>query len=116
MWLFVSGRGRCQTNVSSTANIRIRPVFLEANWVLRSTYKFDERGVRDAFTRLLGWTHVHTEDKPSMAEALALAARGVDLADAIHLTARPAGATFTSLDKSLVACAERAGVDAVRLA
>jgi len=90
-----------------------KTVLLETAWVLRSLYGFEDAAIRDAFTKLLGLKNVHTEDKPSMAAALALAARGIELADAIHLTGRPQGAAFVSFDQSFVRRAKRAGAAAV---
>jgi predicted nucleic-acid-binding protein len=90
-----------------------KTVLLEAGWVLRSLYGFDESDIRDAFTKLLGLKNVHTEDKPSMSAALALTAHGIELADAIHLSGRPPGAAFVSFDRSFVRRANRAGVAAV---
>ena|ERR1022692_142330 len=86
-----------------------KTVLLETAWMLRSFYGFDESAIRDAFTRLLGLQNVHTEDKASMAAALALSAHGVELADAMHLTSRPPGAVFVSFDRSFVRRASRAG-------
>jgi len=45
--------------------------------------------------------------------ALALTAQGIDLADALHLTSRPAGAVFVSFDRSFVRRAKRASVPGV---
>ena len=90
-----------------------KTVLLETGWVLRSLYGFDESAIRDAFTKLLGLKNVHTEDKSSMADALALTAHGIELADAIHLSSRPAGAVFVSFDRSFVRRANRAGVTRV---
>src|SRR5580692_841727 len=90
-----------------------KTVLLETSWVLQSVYGFEEDAVRDAFTRLLGLRNVHTEDKPSMATALALTARGIELADAIHLTSKPQGAAFVSFDRSLVRRAKCAGATEV---
>ena len=59
-----------------------KTVLLETGWVLHSLYGFDESAIREAFTKLLGLKNVHTEDKPSMAAALALTAHGIELADA----------------------------------
>jgi predicted nucleic-acid-binding protein len=87
-----------------------KTVLLEANWVLRSVYGFDETAVCNAFTKLLGLRNVHVEDKPSLVGALALATHGIDLADAIHLSSRPPGAAFVSFDQSLIRRAKRAGV------
>ncbi len=90
-----------------------KTVLLETGWVLRSLYGFDESAIRDAFTKLLGLKNVHTEDKASMAAALALTAHGIELADAMHLSSRPAGAVFVSFDRSFVRRASRAGATGV---
>jgi len=92
-----------------------KTVLLETGWVLRSLYGFDERTIRDAFTKLLGLKNVHTEDKASMADALSLTAHGIELADAIHLSSRPPGAAFVSLDRAFVRRANRAGVTRVSI-
>jgi predicted nucleic-acid-binding protein len=85
-----------------------KTVLLETGWVLRSLYGFDESAIRDAFTRLLGLKNVHTEDKPSIAAALELTFHGIELADAMHLSSRPPGASFVSFDQSFVRRAKRA--------
>jgi predicted nucleic-acid-binding protein len=90
-----------------------KTVLLETAWVLRSLYGFDDSAIRGAFTKLLGLKNVHTEDKPSMAAALALTVHGIELADAIHLTSRPPGTVFVSFDRSFVRRANRAGATAV---
>jgi predicted nucleic-acid-binding protein len=87
-----------------------KTVLLEAAWVLRSLYGFDENSIRTAFTKLLGLKTVHVEDESSMAAALALTASGIELADAMHLSGRPPGAAFVSFDKAFVRRARRAGV------
>jgi predicted nucleic-acid-binding protein len=87
-----------------------RTVLLETNWVLRSLYGFEESAIVDAFTKLLGLANVHTDDKAAMAAALAMAAAGVEMADAVHLTSRPPGAKFVSFDRSFVSRAKRAGI------
>jgi hypothetical protein len=48
-----------------------------------------------------------------MAAALALTAHGIELADALHLSSRPAGARFVTFDRSFVRRAERAGAKAI---
>ena len=90
-----------------------KTVLLETSWVLKSVYGFDDGAIRDALAQLLGLRNVHTEDKPSIAAALALTAHGIELADAIHLTNRPPGATFVSFDQSFVRRANRAGATEV---
>ena len=90
-----------------------KTVLLETAWVLRSLYGFEERAIRDAFTKLLGLPDVHAEDESSVAAALALAAHGIEFADAMHLGSRPPGAVFVSFDKSFVGRARRAGVSGI---
>ena len=90
-----------------------KTVLLETGWVLRSLYGFDENDVSRAFTRLLGLKNVHAEDEPAVAAALALVPHGIELADAIHLSSRPAGAAFVTLDQSFIRRAKRAGASAV---
>jgi len=92
-----------------------KTVLLETGWVLRSLYGFDEAAVSDALAKLLGLKNVHTEDKASMADAFALTAQGIEVADAIHLSSRPPGAAFVSFDRSLVRRAIRAGVARVSI-
>jgi predicted nucleic-acid-binding protein len=90
-----------------------KTVFLETDWVLRSAYGFEEGAMRSAFTKVLGLKNVHVEDEPSLAAALGLMAHGIDLADAMHLSSRPANAAFVSFDKAFVRRARRAGVSGV---
>jgi predicted nucleic acid-binding protein len=85
-------------------------VLLETGWVLRSLYGFDEPAISAAFQKLLALPNVHVDDEPSLAAALALTAHGVEFADAVHLTSRPRGAAFVSLDGAFVRRARRAGV------
>jgi predicted nucleic-acid-binding protein len=87
-----------------------KTVLLETGWVLRSIYGFKEESVRSAFAKLLGLRNVHAEDPTGVAAALAISAHGVEFADALHLSSRPAGASFVSFDQSFVRAAQRAGV------
>ena len=90
-----------------------KTVLLETRWVLRYLYGYEETAIRDAFTELLGLDNVQAEDEASVAAALALIAHGLDFADALHLSSRPAGAAFVSFDRSFVRCANRAGASKV---
>jgi predicted nucleic-acid-binding protein len=87
-----------------------KTVWLETAWVLGSYYGFDEREIRAALTELLGFPNVLGEDKPSVAAALELTKHGIEIADAMHLTDRPPGATFVSFDRTFVRRAKRAGI------
>ena len=85
-----------------------KTVLLETGWVLRSLYGFDEDSIREAFTKLLGLGNVHAEDEAAIANALALTAAGIELADALHLASRPPGSRFVSFDRAFVRRAKRA--------
>jgi|SRR5579883_2662887 predicted nucleic-acid-binding protein len=91
-----------------------RTVLLETAWVLQSLYGFEESAISNALTKLLGLPKVHVEDSGAVASALALTAKGLEFADALHLTSRPEGAAFVSFDKSFVRRAIRAGVGDIR--
>src|SRR5664279_6207727 len=71
-----------------------KTVVLETGWVLRSLYGFEDAAIRTALVKLLGLGNVQVEDKEMVAAALALMESGLDLADAMHLSSRPANATF----------------------
>ena len=90
-----------------------KTVFLETAWVLESVYSFKESAIQDAFSSLLGYENVYTEDATSMRDALALCGHGIELADAIHLTSRPPGTRFASFDRKLIRSANAAGVSNV---
>ena len=56
---------------------------------------------------------MRVEDATVVAAALTLTESGIELADAMHLSSRPAGARFVSFDKAFVARAKRAGASGV---
>ena len=90
-----------------------KTVLLETGWVLRSMYGFEDRAIREAFTKLLGLENVQAEDAPSIAAALALRAHGIEFADAMHVSSRPPDAQFATFDKSFAHRARRAGVSGI---
>lgn len=91
-----------------------KTVLLETAWVLRSLYGFEHEAVAGALKKLLGLRAVSVEDARAVAAALALTSKGLEFDDALLLTSRPAGATFTSFDKQFVKRATRAGISHVR--
>ena len=90
-----------------------KTVLLETAWVLSSLYRFEDRAVRDALTRLLGLNNVKVEDEPAVAAALAMNAQGIDIADAIHLASRPRDTGFMTFDKAFARRAKRLGIPVV---
>jgi len=86
-----------------------KSVLLETAWVLGSLYAFEQEAIRVALVKLLGLKNVQSEDQLEVSEAFDLWAKGVDFADALHLTSRPAAAAFISFDRTFVKRAQRAG-------
>ena len=87
-----------------------KTVLLETAWVLESVYGFADKTIHAAFIQLLGLKNVQCEDESGVVHALALFAQGVDIAEAMHVCSRPAGASFLTFDRLLVKRARRAGV------
>jgi len=87
-----------------------KTVLLEVSWVLTSFYQYRPDGVRKALEDLMGLPNVRVEDESAVASALALSAKGIDFADALHLASKPQGVRFASFDQAFVRRAQKAGV------
>ncbi|HVY91548.1 MAG TPA: type II toxin-antitoxin system VapC family toxin [Bryobacteraceae bacterium] len=87
-----------------------KTVLLETAWVLRSAYGLDEREIAETVARLLTVPGVIVEDDSAVLQAMQLVIHGLEFADALHLTSRPAGAGFQSFDEKFVKRAKHAGV------
>lgn len=61
-------------------------VLLEVEWVLRSAYEYQAADVVRALRSFAGLPTVTVEDGAMVAAALDLAGKGMDFADALHLT------------------------------
>ncbi len=108
------GQTAAAQNILAAGPIWIaKTVLLETAWVLEKVYGYSDGLIREAFIRLLGMADVYAEDEASIIQALALAAKGVDLPDALHLVSRPPEAKFISFDRTLVKRASRAGATGV---
>ena len=92
-----------------------KTVLLETAWVLERAYGYSDELIREAFMRLLGMPNVYAEDEADIIQALALAAKGVDLPDAMHLVSRPTGTKFLSFDQTMGKRANRAGTTGVTM-
>ncbi len=87
-------------------------VLVETAWVLRRLYGMEDEAILEALEKLTRLANVRVE--PGVEEALPLARSGVELADAIHLSSRPAGAEFATFDRAFARRARRAGAKGVR--
>lgn len=61
-----------------------KTVLLEFEWVMRGYYRFDPAEVLSVMRHLLALPQVTIEDRPSVAQAVANLAAGLDFADALH--------------------------------
>jgi predicted nucleic-acid-binding protein len=75
-----------------------KTVLLEADWVLRSLYRFSAQDVGDAFRKLAGLPNVDLEDSPAVAQALLWLEAGTDFADGLHLASRGEANSFATFD------------------
>jgi len=79
-----------------------KTVLLETIWVLRGVYEFKDAAIVRAIESALGLPQVRVEDQGSVEQALAAAANGIDVADALHVASTPADArAFVTFDKKL---------------
>ena len=89
-------------------------VILEVEWVLRSTYAYPAAEVSRALRVFAGLPTVTVEDGARVAAALDLAEKGLDFADALHLTGSGHCAGFVTFDRKLVKAAKEGGREGVR--
>ena len=89
-------------------------VLLEVEWVLRSAYGYQATDAVRALRAFAGLPTVTVEDGAMVAAALDLAERGMDFADALHLTRSGHCDAFVTFDRKLVKAANQAGREGVR--
>ncbi len=73
-------------------------VVLELEWVMRGFYEAEPSSFCDAIAHLLGMRHVTVERWEAVNDAVNLHRRGLDFADALHLTSSSACNQFASFD------------------
>src|SRR5215471_15639582 len=62
-----------------------KTVLLELEWVLRSTYRIDRRGIISSLREVLSTKDVGIEDEGSVRLAIDWHEHGFDFADALHM-------------------------------
>jgi len=77
-------------------------VMLECEWVLRSAYGLSTHEVNQALAAFAGLPQVRLQEPERFQRALALAADGMDFADALHLAAAAGLAGFKTFDQRLI--------------
>ncbi len=89
-------------------------VFLEAEWVLRSAYGYDQATIVRALRGFGGLPTVQIEDAAIVSSALDLVETGVDFADALHLRKSLHCTGFATFDRKLIKAAQAAAVGDVQ--
>ena len=77
-------------------------VLLEAEWVMRFAYKLKPLNIINSFNKLLSLSNVTVEGYAEVFLALDHHEKGMDFADALHLTKCPSNDTFYSFDKRFI--------------
>jgi predicted nucleic-acid-binding protein len=78
-----------------------RTVILETAWVLRHAYGLDDAAIGHALKTLTSIASIEIEARSDVLRALAWHARGMDIADALHLAASRSATAFLSFDRAL---------------
>ena len=90
-------------------------VLLEAEWVLRSVYRYAPVPLARALAAFAGLPRVKLEDAALIAKALDWIEKGVDFADALHLLRAEGCDAFVSFDQSFAKRANTLSEVKVRL-
>jgi len=88
-----------------------KTVVLETEWVLRFSYKFSSERIAVALTNLLGLENIVTENKELIIMALQWHEKGMDFADALHLSFSLHTQAFLSFDKKMIKKSAELSVD-----
>lgn len=95
--------------VASEPVLVLNTVILESEWVLRKIYRNTPDKIGGALKAFVSLETVHAEDIDEMIIALDAYAKGMDLADAMHLAQSSSAQIFATFDKSLQRSAKRIG-------
>lgn len=86
-----------------------KTVLLELEWVLRAAYRLPKDSVRRALNQVLGLPSVRPEEPEQVAQALELYQKGLDFADALHLSSWNGLECFYTFDGTFAKKAARLG-------
>ena len=85
-------------------------VLLELEWVLRGFYGLPPKEVSRVLRALAGMEHITVEDRNAVLAALDGFDKGLDFADALHLSRSSRCAEFTTFDRRLAKRARSLGL------
>lgn len=77
-------------------------VVLETEWVLRYAYEYPSAEICAAFRKLFGMKNVHPNSPGKIAQAIDWHEKGLDFADALHLSLSEIQAEFKTFDEKLI--------------
>jgi predicted nucleic-acid-binding protein len=97
----VAQTDQAEAVLRSGAVLVLKTVLLEAEWVLRTSYRFDRTAIGAGLRQLIGLPGVEVEDGAAVARAFAWFDRGLDLADALHLASSARADAFATFDRAL---------------
>jgi predicted nucleic acid-binding protein len=84
-------------------------VMLEVEWVLRGAYDHSPADITRVLRAFAGLPTVSVEDEVAVANALDLVDKGIDFADALHLSRSAHCTGFATFDRKFVRAARAAG-------
>lgn len=84
-----------------------KTVALETEWVLRGVYNLERSRVNTALVALFSLERVLVEDATGLFAALDAHAKGMDFADAVHLSSSHRSDAFATFDTALKARAKK---------
>jgi predicted nucleic-acid-binding protein len=85
----------------------MKSVLLEAEWVLRFSYKFKPAEVAQAFEATLSLPNVTCDCSGELRQALVWHRAGMDFADALHLASMGRAERFVTFDQAMIKIANR---------
>lgn len=77
-------------------------VILETEWVLRYAYNFKPHIIAGAFSKLFGLLNVHISNANQVAQAIEWYLKGLDFADALHLSQSQQYHQFFTFDNKFI--------------
>lgn len=90
-------------------------VLIECEWVLRGVFGLDTTTIAASFRDFLAIENVDADHPAEMKAILSAYEAGLDFADAVHATQRPADEPLMTFDKTFVKRAAKAGIPGVQM-
>jgi len=89
------------SSIVSGGSLITSGVWIEAEWVLRSSYSMCRKQITEALAQFLVFEGVAVFNRPAMAWAIARYEKGADWADMMHLVDAARYDSFVTFDRAL---------------